>query len=98
MIDSFENQILSEYYGDNRSLSIEGVKLEQYKQVQQTQIGCEEGKPTRHDVFKSCLSDDSNQLSVTITSHIKHPIELLNILKTADLSAMWENIYGCVRK
>ena len=41
VVSSFENQIQSEYYGENIFVSIKGVALDQHKTVQQTQIGCE---------------------------------------------------------
>ena len=51
VVASFENQIKSEYYSSNQYVSIEGIELEQYKQLRQTQIGCEPGKPRRRAVF-----------------------------------------------
>ena len=53
VVASFENQIQKEFYGGNRSVSIETTALELYKPVQNTQIRRESVKPTMNDVFPS---------------------------------------------
>ena len=73
----FSHQKESEYYGRNRSISFEGIVLEHFSAPTQTGIS---GKPkvlTRHDVFHSCLSDDSKQDSNKTVEHIKIIIEFL---------------------
>ena len=49
--DSFANQIQPEQYGGNISVYIDGISVDQYKQAQQTQIGCAPVKTKSHDMF-----------------------------------------------
>ena len=73
----FSHQKKSEYYGRNRSIYFEGIVLEHFSAPTQTGISVKPKVLTRHDVFHSCLSDDSKQYSATTTVHRKRTIELL---------------------
>ena len=88
---NFENQIQSEYYGGNRSISIPGIVIKQYKQSHQTQIGYEPGKPTRNPVFHSLMSYDSKQYATTTSGHSKRRIEFLkqNKFMLTYISTVW---------
>ena len=77
LVDSFPHQIQSQYYGINISVSIEGIALENFIELPQTEINSSTKACPRHSVFQSFLSDDSKQDAATTTAHIKHLIELL---------------------
>ena len=69
----FDNQIQSEYYGGNISVSIEGIALEHFSAATQADINlC-----PRHAVFNSFLSDNRKQDAATTTEHSKRLISLL---------------------
>ena len=90
MVASFENQIRSEYYGGNRSLSIEEVSLNQYKKVQQTQLFCELGKPTRHSVFYSFfLLQQTRCCYYNFTQKTPCLVVFLSNILFADISIIW---------
>ena len=55
----FAKQIQSEYYGVNRSVSIEGILLEHFIELPKTYINSTTPSRQRHAVFHSFLSDDS---------------------------------------
>ena len=93
LVASFANQIQSEYYGVNRSVSIEGIALEHFSAATHTDINSSTLSRPRHAVFHSFLSDDSKQDAATTTAHSKLLISLLKnekVLKTS-LSTIWEN-------
>ena len=69
VVASFANQIKSEYYGGNRSVSIEGIALEHFSAAPHTDINSSTMSRPRHAVFYSFLSDDSKQDSATTTAH-----------------------------
>ena len=100
VIARFANQIKSEYYGGNKSVSIEGIALEHFSAAPQADINSSTLSRPRHAVFHSFLSDDSKQDAATTTSHSKLLIELLNNkqLLTTSLSKIWENTDGCVEQ
>ena len=75
LVASFSNQIKSEYYGENISMSIEGISLEHFSTLPQTEIKPPTKPCTRHELFHSFLSDDSKQYAAT--AHRKCLIELL---------------------
>ena len=77
MVASFAHKIQSEYYGRNRSVSIEGVVLEHFSALTQTEINSSTKLCPRHSVFHSFLSDDIKQDAATTNSHSKRLIELL---------------------
>ena len=71
VVASFANKIQSEYYGGNRSVSIEVIALEHFSAVPQSDINSSSFSRPRHAVFHSFLSDDSKQDSATTTAHSK---------------------------
>ena len=71
LLASFANQIKSEYYGGNRSVSIEGIALEHFSAAPKADINsCTLSRP-QHALFHSFLSDDSKQDAATNTTHRK---------------------------
>ena len=58
VVASFANQIQSEYYGGNRSLSIEGITLEHFSAAPQEDINSSTLSRPRHALFHAFLSDD----------------------------------------
>ena len=81
LVASFANQIQSEYYGGNRSMNIEGIALEHFSALPQTEINSTTEPCPRHAAFHSFLSYDSKQDAATTTSHRNCLIELLKKLK-----------------
>ena len=77
LVASFANQIKLEYYGGNRSVSIEGIAQEYFIAVPQADINSTTPSRQRHALFHSFLSDDIKQDAATNTAHIKHLISLL---------------------
>ena len=71
IVASFANQIKSEYYGGNRSVSIEGIALEHFSASPQADINSSTLSRPRHAVFHSFLSDDIKQDAATNTAHSK---------------------------
>ena len=53
------NQIKSEYYGENRSVSIEGIVLEHFSTAPKADINSYTLSRPWNAVFHSFLSDDS---------------------------------------
>ena len=77
VVTSFANQIKSEYYGGNRSVSIEGIALEHFSAEPKVDNNTSTTSCQRHVVFHSFLSDYSKQDASTTTSHSKRLISLL---------------------
>ena len=77
IVASFANQIQSEYYGGNISVSIEGIALEHFSEVPQTNLNSTTPSCQRHALFHSFLSYDSKQDAATTTADRKHLISLL---------------------
>ena len=75
VVSSFDHQIQSEYYGGNRSVSIEGITLEHFSALPQTLIKASTKSCPRHSVFLS-FSDDRKQDADNTTSHSKCLIEI----------------------
>ena len=76
LVSSFANQIQSEYYGGNRSVSIEGIALEHFSALTQTEI-----KSSKKTMSATCsvsflFSDDSKQDAATTTAPSNRLIEL----------------------
>ena len=71
VVASFGNQIHAEYYGVNRSVSIESIALEPFSAAPQEDINSTTPSRPRHAVFHSFLSDDSEQNAATNTLHIQ---------------------------
>ena len=78
VVASFANQIKSEYYGVNRSVSIEGILLKYFNAVPQADINSSTILRQRHAVFHYFLSENSKQYAATNTAHSK---QLLSFLK-----------------
>ena len=77
LVASFANQIQSEYYGGNRSVSIEVIALEHFCALPQTKINSSTKPCPRHAVFCYFLLDNSKQNAATTTAHSKILIEQL---------------------
>ena len=60
-------------------MSIEGIALEHFSTLPQTEINSFTKPCPRHAVFHSFLSGGSKQDAATTTAHSKHLIELLKI-------------------
>ena len=87
----FAQKIQSEYYGEDRSVSIKGILLENFSSPTQTEISGKPQECTHNYVFHSFLSYDRKQYAATTISNIKHIIELLkqrNIMSNM-LSKIW---------
>ena len=97
VVASFANQIKSEYYGGNRSVSIEGIALEHFSAAPQADINSSTLSNPQHSVFHSFLSDDSKQDAATTTAHSKLLISLIKnkTLFTTSLSKIWQNTDDC---
>ena len=78
VVTSFSNKIKSEYYGGNRSVSIEGIALEYFSVAPQADINSTSPSRPRHAVFHSFLSDGSKKYVATNTASSKQLISLLN--------------------
>ena len=100
VVASFANRIQSEYYGGNRSVSIEGISLEHFSAATQADINSSTLSRPRHTVFHYFLSDDSKQDAATTTAHSKRLISLLKNKQvlTTSLSKIWENTDGCAEQ
>ena len=61
VVARFDHQKKSEYYGGNRSVSIEGIALEKFSAEPQADLNSSSFTRPRHEVFQSFLSDDSKQ-------------------------------------
>ena len=100
VLASFSNQIKSEYYGRNRSVSIEGITLEHFSAAQLSDIHSSTLSRPRHAVFHSFLSDNSKQGAATTTAHSKRLISVLKNKQvlTTSLNKIWENADGCAEQ
>ena len=74
LVASFANQIQSEYYGENRSVSIESIELEHFIAAPQVDINSSTLSRPRHAVFHSFLYDDCKQDATTTTAKSKRLI------------------------
>ena len=81
-------------------MSIEGIALEHFSALPQTEINSSTKSCPHHVVFHSLLSYDSKPDGYTTTSHIKHLIEPLKEQKvlTSKLSKILENTDGCAEQ
>ena len=97
VVASFDNKIQSEYYGGNRSVSIEGIALEHFSAAPKVDNNTSTTSCQRHVVFQSFLSDYSKQDVATTTSHRKRLISLIKNKQvlTTSLSTILENTDGC---
>ena len=71
------NQIQSEYYGGNRSVSIEGIALEYFSARPKADINSTTPPRQRHAEFHYFLSDNRKQDADNTTAHIKRLISFL---------------------
>ena len=62
VVVSFPNQIQSEYYGGNRSMSIEGILLEHFSVVPQADINSYTISRQRHALFHSFYLTTENRM------------------------------------
>ena len=62
VVSSFAHQIKSEYYGGNRSVSIEGTNLEHFSATYQETSSYSLHSRTRHAAFHYFLSDNSKKI------------------------------------
>ena len=62
VVASFANQIQSEYYGGNRSVSIEGIALEHFSAAPQADINSSTLLCPRHAVFHSFYLMTENRM------------------------------------
>ena len=67
----FSHQIQSEYYGGNRSVSIEGISLENFISFTKGRYQLNLQTRQSHALFHSYLSDDRKQDSAITTAHSK---------------------------
>ena len=74
IVASFHHKTQSEYYGVKISVSIEGISLEHFSALPQTEIKPSTKSRPRHSVFKYFLSDDSKHDASKTTSHSKYLI------------------------
>ena len=97
VVARFSNKIQSEYYGGNRSVSIEAIALEHFSAAPQADINSTSPSRPRHAIFHSFLSDYIKQDDATTTAHSKRLISLLKNKQvlTTSLSTIWENTDGC---
>ena len=63
-------------------MSIEGITLEHFSALPQTEINSSTKACPRHAVFYYYLSDDRKQYSATTTAHSKRFIEMLKKTKS----------------
>ena len=77
VVASFAHQVQSEYYGVNRFMFIEGISLEHFNALPQTEIYSSTNACPRNVVFNYLLPDNRKQDAATTTAHIKRFIELL---------------------
>ena len=71
LVAIFDNQIQSESYGGNRSVSIEGIALEKFSALPQTNINPTTSYCQHHSVFHSFIFDNRKQDAATTTAHTK---------------------------
>ena len=77
-------------------MSIDGIALENFSALPQTEINSSTKPFPRHSVFHCLLSDYSKQYYSTTTAHRKGLIGMLKEQKllTSTLSKIWENTDG----
>ena len=80
LVAIFSNQIQPEYYGGNRSLSINSIILEPLSELPQIEMNSSKKTCPQHAVFHF-FSDDSKKDSTTTTTQSNCFIELLKNLK-----------------
>ena len=81
-------------------MSIEGIPLEYFSTLPETDINSTTPSRPRHSVFLSFLSDDNKQDVATTTAHSKLLISLLENQQvlTTSLITIWENTNGFVEQ
>ena len=92
VVSSFPYQIQTEYYGENLSVSIEGIVLESFSALPQTVIKESTKSCLCHAVFHSFLLDDIKQDAATTTAHSKRFIEMLKQRKIIDVKIKYNMV------
>ena len=77
VVARFAQQIQSKYCGINISLSIEGISLEHFSALPNSDINSNTPSLQRHAVYHYFLSDGSKQDATTTITHSKRLISLL---------------------
>ena len=77
IVSSFAQQIEYEYYGGNRSVSIDGNSLENFSASTQYNKEVPDKEVSRKSGFHSFFSNDSKKYSATTAAHSKHMLQLL---------------------
>ena len=79
---------------------IEGIVLDNFSAVPQTNINSNTPSHQRYAVFQYCLSDNNKHDAATTTSHRKRLLPLLKYKKvlTRSFRKTWENNDGCAKK
>ena len=77
VVATFAHKIQSEYFSGNRSVSIEGISLENFSALPKADINSNTQSRQRHAVFNYFLYDERKQDSATTTEHSKSLIALL---------------------
>ena len=77
IVSIFEQQIQSEYYGGNRSASIEDVALDHFSASTKSNPAVSDKEVSSQAVSHSFWSDDSKQYSTTTGAHSKNLLRLL---------------------
>ena len=100
LVAKFVQQIQSEYYGGNCSISIEGIALEQFKTELVDVIADETNDDSIQAVFYSFLSDESAQDGATTATHTRQLVQkLLDAgIMNSGLSTLWETTDGCAEQ
>ena len=70
-VASFDHKIKSQFYGGNKSVSIEGIELKHFSALPTADINSTTPSHQRHAVFHYFLSDDSKQYTAATTANIK---------------------------
>ena len=64
VVATFSHQIKSEYYGENLYMSIEGIVLEHFSALPQTEIKSSTKLCPQHAVFRYFFSGDNKQAAL----------------------------------
>ena len=100
LVASFSNQIQSEYCGGNISVSIEGIALEHFSAVTQTNLNSTTPSRQRHAVFQYFYLMIAN-IMLPLIMHTANAWFLFSKRKklmTTSLSKIWENTDGCAEQ
>ena len=76
-MSTFSHQILSEYYGNNRYVSIESNPLNKFSALEYSSPFWKSDNVLTHALFHSFLFDDNKKDDATTAAQSKYIIELL---------------------